>query len=304
MKVIKAFIAGLTLLGMAAPMAMAAGGAKPLEEGEQPLPDWEFQGGVKDIFGTYDKKSIQRGFQVYTEVCSACHGMELLSYRNLGEQSGPFYVAGDPELTEKQVKAFAAQYMVNEIDDVGDTVQRPGRPSDHFVSPYPNPQAAAAGNGGAIPPDFSVIVKARKGGPDYIYRLLTGYPDAEEIVDGQIEFTEGHSHGTLNQPVGLYYNPYFAGDVGTNWHGDPRHKPHGGFIAMPPQLTDGRVEYLDGTENSKEQLAYDVAHFLAWASDPKMENRKSLGVAVMIYLFILALLVYFSYKQIWRNVEH
>ena len=305
MKVIKAFIAGLVLLGMSTPAAFAAGGAKPLEDGKKPLPEWEFEG----VFGKFDKKSVQRGFQVYEEVCAACHGMELLSYRNLGEPGGPFYKSDDPTLTEAAVKAFAESKIVEDIDDFGDVIERPGRPSDRFVSPYPNEQAASAANGGAIPPDFSVIVKARPNGADYIYRLMTGYPSYEEIqADDEgnniIHFDDEHTHGDLIQPAGLYYNPYFPGDVGSNFEGDPRHKPYGGFIAMPPQLSDDRVEFADGTPASKEQIAKDVVTFLAWASEPKMENRKQLGVGVMIYLFLLAVLVYFSYKQIWRNVEH
>ncbi len=301
MQVIKALIAGVALLGLTAPAAMAAGGTKPLSEGEGPLPEWSFE----SVFGKYDKDSVQRGFQVYVEVCAACHSMDLLSYRNLGEPGGPFYEADNPELTEQLVKEFAAQYIVEEIDDFGDVVERPARPSDNFVSPYPNDQAAAAANGGAIPPDFSVIVKARGGGADYIYRLLTGYPDFEDFNDeGALDFHDDHTHGTLTQPAGLYYNPYFPGDTGANWEGDPRHKPYGGYLAMPPQLSDDRVEYLDGTPATKEQIAEDITHFLAWASEPKLENRKSLGVVAMIYLFILALLVYFSYKLIWRNVEH
>jgi ubiquinol-cytochrome c reductase cytochrome c1 subunit len=223
MKTIKAFIAGLALAGLSAPVALAAGHPMSLDEGEDPLPNWSFDG----PFGKYDKKAVQRGFQVYSEVCSSCHGLDLLSYRNLGESGGPFD-GDDEELTAELVKAFAAQYEVEEIDDVGDVVTRPGRPADKFVSPYPNPQAAAAGNGGAIPPDFSVIAKARVGGADYIFRLLTGYPDAEEIVDGKIEFNDDHSHGTLTQPAGLYYNPYFAGDTSGHWKGDPRPSPPGG----------------------------------------------------------------------------
>lgn len=301
MKVIKALVAGLTLLTLSAPSAFAAGGQMDLNEGEGPLPEWEFEG----VFGKYDQKAVQRGFQVYVEVCASCHGLELLSYRNLSEPGGPYYTPDDPELGEAQVKEFAAQYMVDEIDDYGDIIQRPARAADNFVSPYPNVQAAAAANNGAPPPDFSVLVKARTGGADYIYRLMTGYPDYDEIDDeGNLHFNDDHSHGVLHQPVGLYFNPYFAGDTLSNWKGDPRHAPAGGYLAMPPQLSDGRVDYLDGTPNTKEQLAEDVTHFLAWASEPKMENRKSLGFAVMIYLFFLALLVYFSYKAIWRNVKH
>ncbi|MAI89232.1 cytochrome c1 [Ponticaulis sp.] len=298
MKAIKACLAGLALIGLA-PAAMAAGGAMHLDEGETALPDWPFEG----PFGRFDQAAVQRGFQVYTEVCAACHSMDLLSYRNLGEPGGPFY-SDDEEATQSQVAAFASSYQVTEIDDFGDEVYRPARPSDSFVSPYPNPQAAAAANGGAIPPDFSVITKARHGGASYIYRLMTGYPDSEEFHGNELHINDDHSHGVLTQPVGLYYNPYFAGDTSGNWEGDPRHAPAGGFLAMPPQLFDGRVEYMDGTEATREQLAADVAQFLAWAGEPKMENRKSLGMGVMIYLFFLALIVYFSYKQIWRNVDH
>lgn len=301
MKVIKALIAGLALLGLSAPAALASGGTKPLTEGETPLPEWSFEG----PFGKYDKASVQRGFQVYVEVCSSCHGMELLSYRNLGEPGGPFYDPADPEATERAVKDFAAQYTVTKIDDYGDEIEVPATPADRFVSPYPNPEAAAASNGGAAPPDFSVIVKARHGGASYIYRLLTGYPEWDEFDDeGNLHFDDEHSHGVLSQPAGLYYNPYFPGDTAGNWTGDPRHKPAGGYLAMPPQISDDRVEFMDGTPATKEQIAEDVATFLAWASEPKMENRKSLGFGVMIYLFFLALLVYFSYKAIWRNVEH
>ncbi len=302
MKVMKALIAGIALLGLAAsPAALASGGTKPVSKGKEPLPEWSFEG----VFGKYDKASVQRGFQVYVEVCSSCHSMNLLSYRNLGEPGGPFYDAEDPDLTETQVKAFASQYTVQDIDDYGDVIERPARPSDKFVNPYPNAKAAEAANGGAAPPDFSVIVKARPDGANYIYRLLTGYPDVDEFDDeGNLHFDEGHTHGVLHQPAGLYYNPYFAGDTSANWKGDPRHAPYGGYLAMPPQLSDDRVEYMDGTPATKEQIAEDIAHFLAWASDPKMENRKSLGLVVMVYLFFLALLVYFSYKQIWRNVEH
>lgn len=299
MKMIKAIVTGLALTALTAPAALAAGGAKPLEDGKTEVPDWSFEG----PFGKFDKAAVQRGFQVYTEVCSSCHGMKLMSFRNLGENGGPFD-SDDDELTEELVKEFAAQYEIDEVDDIGDVVSRPRRASDRFPDPYPNEAAAAAGNGGAIPPDLSVMAKARHGGATYIYRLMTGYPDESEIVDGVIHFNDDHTHGELTQPSGLYYNPYFGGDVTANWHGDPRHKPYGGFIAMGPQLADGRVEYMDGTPATTEQMAADVAQFIAWASEPKMENRKSLGFAVMIYLFFLALLVYFSYKAIWRNVDH
>lgn len=307
MSMIKTLLFACIAAAFLLPTAQAAGkGGKSLDKpASQPLPDWSFEG----PFGRFDNESVQRGWQVYLEVCAACHGLELMSYRNLGEYGGPFYVSDDPDLTAALVKEFAAQYTANDLDEIGETIQRPALPTDPIASPYPNDQAARAANGGALPPDMSVINKARVGGADYIYRLLTGYPDQEEIVDGELvmhgeEEYGKEVHGTLTQPVGLYYNPYYAGDTLGNWDGDPRHAPPGGFIAMPPQLLDGRVTYLDGTEATKEQLAEDVSHFLAWASEPKSNNRKSLGFAVMAYLTFLALLLYFSYRQIWRNVEH
>lgn len=301
MKLLKASILGLAMIWMAAPAATAAGGAKPLDKGKDELPEWSFEG----VFGRFDQASVQRGFQVYKEVCSSCHGMKLLAYRNLGEPGGPFY-SDDYEATEAAVKAFAADYQVEFIDDFGETDRRPATPADQFVGPFPNDAAARAANGGALPPDLSVIVKARNGGADYIYRLMTGYPGFDEVtLDNEIVFDDEDGHGgTLSQPIGLYWNPYFAGDTKPNWDGDPRHAPYGGFIAMPPQLMDGRVEYLDGTDATKDQMAKDLTEFLAWASEPKQGNRKSLGIAVMGYLFILAILLYFSYKRIWRNVDH
>ncbi len=307
MSLIKTLLVVCATAMVVLPAAHAAGGkAKSLEKpASEPLPDWSFKG----PFGRFDDASVQRGWQVYLEVCSACHGLELMSYRNLAEAGGPFYDYENPDDALALVKAFAAQYTANDLDEIGEVIQRPALLTDPIASPYPNSQAARAANGGALPPDMSVISKARVGGPDYIYRLLTGYPDAEEIVDEQLvmhgdEAYGEEVHGVLAQPVGLYYNPYYAGDTLGNWTGDPRHAPPGGFLAMPPQLTDGRVTYLDGTEATKEQMAEDVAHFLAWASEPKSNNRKSLGFAVMVYLSFLALLLYFSYRQIWRNVEH
>ena len=169
-----------------------------------------------------------------------------------------------------------------------------------------------------MPPDLSVITKARGHGNEgdgasYVYSLLTGYPDPDKIktVTGEdglnvnyLEFDKDETVGTLTQPTGLYYNPYFAGDTTPQWDGDPRHTPYGGFIAMAPQLPDGRVEYIDGTEATTSQMAKDVATFLQWAGDPKQGQRKSLALPTMIYLVLLAILLWFSYKRIWRNVEH
>ena len=315
MKALRLLTAGLTGLIFAA-AAHAAGGA---EHPHPPEGGWPFDGPT----GQFDKASLQRGYQVYHEICSSCHSMKLLSYRNLGEPGGPFY---DPAYKNPNdnpfVKALAAE---NEIlsptpNDVGDYDYRPGTPADRFRSPFANVQAARAANGGAAPPDLSVITKARHGGASYVYHLLSGFPSDDAMVqregpDGEMATYvdmskveighEGeHGEGFLKVAAGQHYNPYMAGDTTSNYEGDPRHAPPGGFLAMPPQLIPGRVEYTDGTEATVDQMAYDVAQFLAWAGEPKQEHRKSLGVAVMAYLLILAVLLWFSYKQIWRKVDH
>ncbi len=302
---------GALALGLS---AQAAGGAK---QAQAPEEGWTFTGPV----GQLDMDSVQRGYQVYREVCSSCHGMKLLSYRNLGEKGGPYYDPAYPNANDNPlVKAFAA---ADEILDpvpnaVGDYDYRPARTSDRFRSPYANDQAARAANGGALPADLSVITKARGNGSDgngasYVYSLMSGYPDPEDIhtttgEDGlnvnYLKFDQEHLHGTLIQPSGQYYNPYFAGDTTAQWDGDPRHVPYGGFLAMAPQLIDGRVEYMDGTEASVDQMAADVANFLQWAGDPKQEQRKALGLPVLIYLVLLAILLWFSYHRIWKNVDH
>lgn len=295
--------------------AHAAGGAK---HSHAPEEGWPFAGPV----GQLETDSVQRGYQVYREACSSCHGMKLLSYRNLGEKGGPFYDDAYPNANDNPlVKAFAeSDEILDPVpNDSGDFDFRPARPSDPFRSPYPNDQAARAGNGGALPPDLSIIAKARGHGHDgdgasYVYSLLTSYKtDKVKTVRGEDglnvnyidTFEEDHLHGTLTQPTGLHYNPYFAGDTTPQWDGDPRHVPYGGFIAMaPPLVIEGQVEYVDGTEATIEQMAYDVAQFLQWAGEPKQDARKSLGLPVIAYLLFLAILLWFSFHRIWRNVEH
>ena len=224
--------------------------------------DWSFKG----ITGTFDRASLQRGFQVYKEVCSSCHSMQYLSYRNLGEPGGP-------EFTEAEVKAIAASFEVTDgPDNQGEMFTRPGRPSDIFVSPHPNKEAAAAANGGAYPPDMSVLVKARKGGANYIYSVLVGYEDPPPDVK-------------LDQ--GVYYNKYMIGNK----------------IKMPNNLEDGLVEYADGTESTVDQMAKDVTTFLAWAAEPELEERHRTGVKVIIYLILLTILVYLSMKKIWSRID-
>jgi ubiquinol-cytochrome c reductase cytochrome c1 subunit len=268
----------------AAAEGAASGGHHLLE----PAGGWRHEG----YFGTFDQNSLQRGFKVYREVCSSCHGMKLMAFRHLGQPGGPFYMAEFQNPNDNpKVKALAAEYQIADIDrETGDPTTRPGIPADRFPSPYANEYLARAGNGGAFPPDFSVIVKARHGGAGYIYSLMQGF----------VAPPQG-----LNVAPGQHYNAYFAGDTASQWTGDPRHKPPGGFLAMAEPLSrDGLVTFDDDTPSTKEQMSKDVATFLAWASDPKMQTRKQTGVSVLAYLVILALLAYLSYRRIWRNVEH
>lgn len=309
----------LTLVAAAFALALSAHAAGGQEHAEAPEGGWPFEGAL----GEFDKDSLQRGYQVYREVCSACHSMKLLTYRNLGEAGGPFY---DPEYQAAEnplVKTYAAEdEILKGVDDIGEPVYGPATPADRFRSPYENDEAARAANNGALPPDLSVISKARHGGANYIYSLLSGYPEAMDdgVLDlpsesyrnadghGASHADDGHGpaelHGILTEPIGQYYNPYMQGDVTPQWDGDPRHVPPGGFLAMAPQLPDGRVEYIDGTEATTRQMAADVAQFLAWAGEPKQANRKSAGFKVIAFLSILALLLWFSYHQIWRGVDH
>ena len=270
---------GLTLASASA--ALAAGGAAPLKHAE-----FSFEGPL----GKFDQAQLQRGYKVYREVCSACHSMNLLFFRNLGQPDGPFY---DPEYKNPNdnpyVKSLAKDIQVNDIDsETGDTIQRPATPADKFPSPFPNEPAARASNGGALPPDLSVITKAREGGPDYVYSILTGYVAAP---------------AGLKMTATQHYNAYVAGDLAPYWSG-AGHAPMGGFIAMPPPLAAGKVTFDDGTPSTLEQQAKDVTAFLAWAAEPKLIERKQFGLGAMIYLLIFTVLVYFTYRRIWRNVAH
>ena len=224
--------------------------------------DWSFKG----LFGKFDRAALQRGYQVYTEVCSSCHSMKYLSYRNLAEEGGP-------EFTVAQAKAIAASFEVTEgPNDDGEMYTRPGKLSDKFVMPYDNVKAAQAANGGAYPPDMSVLVKARGDGVDYIYSLLQGYEDPPV---------------GMSLDDGVYYNKYMYGNK----------------IKMSNQLSDGLVEYGDGTNASVEQMAKDVTTFLMWAAEPHLESRHQMGFKAIVYLVILTILVYFSMKKIWSRIE-
>ena len=227
------------------------------------IQNWSFNG----FFGKFDRASLQRGYQVYTEVCASCHSMSLLSYRNLSEVGGPGF-------SEEEVKAIALKVEVLDgPNENGEMFKRPGKPSDKFVSPFANEKAARAANGGAYPPDMSVLVKARAGGADYIYSVLMGYVDSPPK--------------NIKLEDGVYYNKYMPGNK----------------IKMPKPLNKDSVNYSDETVATEEQLAKDVTTFLTWASEPHLEVRKRLGFKTVIYLLILTVLVYLVKKKIWSRVE-
>lgn len=238
---------------IAAPSAFAAGDAEPV-----PHQDWGFSG----HFGTYDRAALQRGYKVYRNVCAACHSMKRIAFRNL-EEIG---------YSEGQVKTIASEYTVTDgPDEEGEMFERPARPSDYFPSPYPNDNAAKAANG-AMPPDLSLITKARHGGADYIYGLLTGYEDPHE--------------GTVLSE-GQYYNKYMPGHI----------------IAMAPPLSDDIVAYEDETPQTVEQYARDVSEFLTWAAEPEMEERKRTGIKTLLFLLVFASIMYGIKKKIWAEVH-
>ncbi|MGB9152574.1 MAG: cytochrome c1, partial [Alphaproteobacteria bacterium] len=247
------------MLGLAATPVLAA--EADVTEPHQPAAGWPHEG----PFGTYDRAALQRGFQVYKQVCANCHSLRLLSYRNLA----------DLGFSADEVKAIAAGYTVTDAhpDDMGKMVQRPGRPSDSFVKPFPNDETAKLSNGGAVPPDLSLIIKARHGHEDYVYSLLTGFgqtPPADEKI-----------------ATGLNYNPYFPGHQ----------------IAMPPPLIDGSVAYADGTKATVAQEASDVVQFLTWAGEPKMEARKQTGARVILFLVVFACVMYGLKRSIWKKLH-
>ena len=240
-------------------LALAPAAVAQEESPTPPAQNWSFAG----MFGTYDRASLQRGYQVYAEVCSNCHSMKQLSYRNL-EQIG---------LTVDQVRAIASNIQVpGGTDSSGQPVMRPALPSDTFRSPFANDAAARAANNGALPPDQSVLEKAREGGADYIDAILTGY---------------GEAPADMHMAAGMYYNRYFPGHQ----------------IAMPPPLSDGRVTYADGTTASVEQMARDVTTFLTWASHPNLEERKRMGVKVVLFLIFMTALAYAVKRKVWASVH-
>ena len=227
---------------------------------EIPKQEWSFNG----VFGKFDKAQVQRGFQVYKDVCSACHSLQYLSFRNFE----------DLGYNEGQVKALAASYEVDDgPNDEGEMFKRPGKASDHLPKPFANEQLARAANGGALPPDLSLITKAREHGPDYIYNLLLGYEDAPagfEVLPG------------------LNYNKFFPGHQ----------------IAMAKQIDNELVTFADGAPNDAAHIAKDVTTFLHWVAEPKLEARHSTGLRVLLYTLLFTVLAYLAKRRIWANVEH
>jgi cytochrome c1 len=277
---VAALIAGLVL---AAP-ALAAGGAE-----HPPGQKWSFAG----PFGTFDRAQLQRGFKVYREVCSSCHGLEKLSFRN-------FVQPGGPEFSIGQIQTLAAEYKVQDgPNESGDMFERPARLADRFPRPFPNPEAAKAANNGAVPPDFSLIAKARsyeRGFPLYVLDVLTQYQ--EQGVDYITALLLGYEAPPAGVTVedGLHWNKYFPGNK----------------IAMANPLVAvfddaGKPQdpsfYTDGTPVTREQVARDIAAFLMWAAEPHMEARKGMGAKVMMWLLLLAGLLYFTKKRIWSRLE-
>jgi cytochrome c1 len=257
---------GLVLgFALTAPALAAARDPAPLKR-----MDWSFEG----PFGTFNRADLQHGFQVYKEVCSACHSLNRVAFHTLSEGGGPSFTAA-------QMKAIAAGYKVlagpndkgETVDEKGNPLMRPGAPADTFPPPFANEDAARTANGGALPPDLSIIEKARAGGPDYVYSLITGFgqkpPPGFKVTEGK------------------YYNPYFLG-----WD-----------IAMPPPLADGQVTFVDGAPNKIADEAKAVVTFLAWTSEPHLEDRHRIGVGVMAFLIVLSGLLYLSYRRVWKDAH-
>ena len=250
---------------MAAALLFGATGGARAQQGEAPTPSppaqqWSFDG----VFGTYDRAAEQRGFQVYKEVCSACHAVQHLFFRDL-TQIG---------YTEDQVKGIAAQYQVTDgPNDQGQMFQRPGRPSDPIPAPFANDEAARAANAGGLPPDLSLITKAREDGPNYVWAILNGFKDAP----AGFKLTEG-----------TYYNEYFPGHQ----------------IKMPPPLNADQVKFADGTQGSVPQMAHDVVTFLSWAAEPNLDERHRMGFKVILFLLVMTILFYAVKRKIWSRIEH
>jgi cytochrome c1 len=263
-------------------LCLAFGSAGPgLAAEPHPAKDVDFP--FEGPLGKFDRAQLQRGYKVYKEVCAACHSMRLLYFRNLAEEGGP-------EFTEEQVRALAATYQVQDgPDESGEMFTRPALPSDRFPAPFANEQAARAANGGAYPTDLSLITKARAGWPGTFRQLVRGLGGSEYVYSVLTGYEPPPPALAAEQPPGKSYNPYFSA---------------GHWIGMPPPLSDGQVTFDDGAPNKVGNMAYDVAAFLTWAAEPKMEARKALGFQVVIYLIVISVLMYLCKERIWSRVEH
>jgi len=277
-------LVGLGFTGVVA-VAFVTGAYTVATEGlGEPTPESEFHLQPRDVhfasdgaFGNWDRQQLQRGYQVYKEVCSACHSLEQVAFRNLAELG----------YSEAEVKAEAASWQVPGIDqNTGEPVLRPGTPTDQFPSPYPNSIAAAAANNNAIPPDLSLMTKARHHGPQYVYSLLTGYRDPNTFgVDGKSLREEFPDFTT---PAGLYFNPYF---------------PNLNIAMAPPIAADGQVTYADGTEATIDQMSQDVSAFLIWTAEPTLIKRKQTAWPVLGFLIFATILAWLAKKQVWAPVK-
>jgi len=271
-------IFALVLAGTLAAIAAPAS-AQMTEQVPPPRLKWSFAG----PFGKYDEAQLQRGFKVYREVCANCHSMDMVAFRNLAD-------AGGPGFTEGQVEAVAAEYKIKDLDDLGNQIERAGRPADHFPAPFANELAAKAANGGTAPPDMSTLAKARsygRGFPWWVFDMIGQYqeqgPDyIAAIVSGFIDAPKG-----FNLPPTGHYNEYFPGHN----------------IAMPPPLQDGQIKYDDGSPETVAQYSKDVAAFLMWAAEPHLDARKRIGFQVFIFLILFAGLMYFTKKKVWSAVH-
>ena len=244
---------------LVAAVCLAPGSAMAAEAVDIPGHDWSFSG----IFGHFERPALQRGLQVYREVCAGCHGLRLIAFRNLA----------DLGYSADEIKAIASEYVVEDgPDEDGEMFERDGRPADYFPSPFPNDKAAAAANGGAVPPDLSLVAKARIGGPSYLRALLVGYEDPPadvEVLEGQ------------------HYNKYFPGHL----------------IAMAAPLFEDAVEYQDGTPATVEQMATDVSTFLMWAAEPNLEDRKQMGIKVILFLIVFTGVLYAVKRKVWADLH-
>jgi ubiquinol-cytochrome c reductase cytochrome b/c1 subunit len=265
-------------LALAGGLALLTVGARAQEAETPPRQSWSFAG----PFGMYDEAQLQRGLKIYREVCQTCHSLSHVAFRNLAEPGGPGF-------SPAQAKAIAAEYQINDgPNDQGEMFQRPGRPADRFPSPYPNEQAGRAAHNGVLPPDLSLIAKARgyeRGFPWFIFDIFTQYQEqGPDYITALLQGYENPPPG-FQMPAGANYNKYFPGHA----------------LQMPPPLTNGQVEYTDGTPADLPHYAQDVAAFLEWAAEPHLVTRKRIGFQVMIFLIVFAGLLYFTKKKVWAS---